>query len=61
MARPVVAAAGGGDGGGDRPSDRLLMSPQLREAIRVLQLARLELIAEIRREIDTTTTDPTRP
>ena len=37
------------------------MSPQLREAIRVLQLARLELIAEIRREIDTTTTDPTRP
>jgi DNA-directed RNA polymerase specialized sigma54-like protein len=32
------------------------MSPQLRQAIRLLELSRLELIAEIRREIDTTTT-----
>ena len=50
-ARPRLALAGGFDGGGGPPSQRLVMTPQLRQAIRLLQLSRLELIEEIRREI----------
>jgi Sigma-54 factor, Activator interacting domain (AID) len=50
---PRVAAAGGappgGGGGGGRSS--LVMTPQLRKAIELLQLSRLELIEEIRREL----------
>jgi hypothetical protein len=48
--RPRLALAGGFDGGGGG-GRRLQMSPQLREAIRLLQLSRRELIEEIRREL----------
>lgn len=52
--RPRLALAGGGagDGGGDGP---FVMTPALRQAIALLQMSRLELIAEIRRELDAQT------
>lgn len=49
--RPRLALAGGGagDGGGDGP---FVMTPALRQAIALLRMSRLELIAEIRRELE---------
>ena len=41
----AIAAGGSSGGGGGVP-------PDLREAIRLLQLSRLELIEEIRRELE---------
>src|SRR6202011_662515 len=35
-------------------SQQLVMTPQLQQAIRLLQLSRLELIDEIRKELDAT-------
>ena len=35
-----------------RLSQQLVMTPQLQQAIRLLQLSRLELIDEIRKELD---------
>jgi len=35
-----------------RMSQQLVMTPQLQQAIRLLQLSRLELIDEIRKELD---------
>lgn len=46
--RLAVAAGGGGGGDGGGP---LVMTPQLREAIRMLQKSRLELLEEIRKEV----------
>lgn len=39
--------------GENRPSQNLVMTPQLREAFRLLKLSRLEVIEEIRRELET--------
>jgi Sigma-54 factor, Activator interacting domain (AID) len=47
--RPRLALAGGFDGGG---GGGRWMSPELREAIRLLQLSRRELIEEIRKELE---------
>ena len=41
-----------------RLSQQLVMTPQLQQAIRLLQLSRLELIDEIRKELDA---NPFRP
>ncbi len=35
-----------------RQSQQLVMTPQLQQAIRLLQLSRMELIDEIRKELD---------
>ena len=35
-----------------RLTQQLVMTPQLQQAIRLLQLSRLELIEEVRKEID---------
>ena len=35
-----------------RLSQQLVMTPQLQQAIRLLQLSRLELIEEVRKELD---------
>jgi hypothetical protein len=50
-AKPRLALAAGGSGGDDG-GQHLTMTPQLKEAIRLLQLSRQELIAEIRKELD---------
>ncbi len=49
---PVVAAAAGGSGDGGNRNGGRIMTPELHQAIRLLQLSRLELIAEIRAELE---------
>ena len=44
--------------GNARPSQSLVTTPQLQTAIRLLQLSRLELIEEIRRELDASPMPP---
>jgi hypothetical protein len=48
---PRLALAGG-SGGGEPPSWYLLNSPKLRQALRLLEMSRLEIIEEIRRELE---------
>jgi hypothetical protein len=45
----AVGAGSGGDGGGD---DGKPMTPQLRLAIELLRVARMELVEQIRDELD---------
>lgn len=51
--QPRLALAGG-SGGGEPPSWQLLNSPKLKQAIRLLERSRIELIEEIRRELEAT-------
>lgn len=46
--RPRLALAAGGAGGGGGPP----MTPELREAIRLLRMSRLELIKAIRDDLE---------
>ncbi len=50
--RLALAAGGAGGGGGNGGGGGPPMTPELRQAIRLLQLSRLELIEEIRKELE---------
>jgi hypothetical protein len=50
--RLALAGGSGGDGGDGGNRQNLVMTPQLKRAIELLQLTRLQLIEEIRKECD---------
>lgn len=51
-ARPRLALAAGGAGGGDGGGSGLVLTPELRRALALLQMSRRELVAAIRADLE---------